>query len=256
MKNAGNAVTADDIRRALELSYAPPEWYIGFEVGNGTGTELRRYADAIAVNAYPSKGFEVRGFEIKVSKQDLKSELENGAKSDEIARYCDYWFLVVPKGLVDGFVLPPTWGVLEYHDGKLRMKTRAEKLQKTNPTPGFLCAMLRGRERAAVKAAENAAKQAEDEIRRRVLAGVVNSEEKLKVLCEKLEEIKAATGIELDTWKPTSDIIERIKLAQSLKVVPRKLEDVKWHVTRLLENVQEIQSAVDSVYSQSPREGE
>ena len=103
-------VTAADIRQALTNTYTSPEWYLGFEVGNSTGANCSRHADAVAINAYPSKGFEVRGFEIKVSKQDLKSELENGLKSDEIARFCDYWFLVVPKGLTDGFTLPPTWG--------------------------------------------------------------------------------------------------------------------------------------------------
>ncbi len=125
-------VAAQDIRDALELRYQPPEWYLGFEVGDSTGTDNTRHADAVAINAYPSKGFQTIGFEIKVSKSDLKSELENGAKSDAIAKYCDNWFLVTPKGLTKDFTLPPTWGVMEYHDGKLRQTTPAALRTNSN----------------------------------------------------------------------------------------------------------------------------
>lgn len=141
-------ITAQMIRNALAKKYQTPEWYLGFEVGNSTGLGCNRHADAVAINAYPSKGYETRGFEIKVSRADLSKELENGIKSEEIAMFCDYWFLVVPAGLAKGFTLPPTWGVMEYRDGKITQTQPAAKLDKSAPSKGFLCAMLRGRERA------------------------------------------------------------------------------------------------------------
>ena len=75
-------VTAQDIRAALRKTYCEPDWYLGFEVGNGTGARLRRHADAVAICNYPSRGYEIRGFEIKVSRNDLKSELDNCAKAE------------------------------------------------------------------------------------------------------------------------------------------------------------------------------
>jgi hypothetical protein len=250
------AVTSDDIRKALSETYTSPEWYLGFEVGNSTGANCRRHADAVAINAYPSKGFEIRGFEIKVSKQDLKSELENGIKSDEIARFCDYWFLAVPKGLTDGFTLPPTWGVIEYMDGKLRQKVRAEKLDKTQPTIGFLCAMLRGRERTVINAASKVTADRERQIRRDALYGVKNAEKELHNLREKLTEINAATGISLDTWEPTRQIIDRLNAAKSLDIIARNIRFLEKSAKGLMEDAQEMQTAVNTILAGEQKQDE
>lgn len=240
-------VNAGMICRALESAYQPPEWYLGFEVGNSTGASCRRHADAVAVNAYPSKGFETRGFEIKVSKRDLEAELKNGIKSDEIARFCDYWFLVTPKGLSDSFTIPPTWGVIEYHDGKLVHKTRAEKLEKAAATPGFLCAMLRGRERAVSEAAGRITADREEQIRRETLWRAGSAENDLKQIREKLDEIKEATGISLDSWTPTPSIIYRLKAASSLEIITRNIRAIERAAKMLTEDTQEIQTAVDAI---------
>lgn len=76
-------VDANTLRQALKETYRAPEWYLGFEVGNSTGSQCRRYADAVAVNAYPSRGFEIRGFEIKVSKiKEAVDQIMLGEKGD------------------------------------------------------------------------------------------------------------------------------------------------------------------------------
>lgn len=59
-------VETADINKALLAMYREPEWYLGFEVGNSCGCECMRHADAVAMNAYPSRGFEVRGFEVHI----------------------------------------------------------------------------------------------------------------------------------------------------------------------------------------------
>jgi hypothetical protein len=179
MNTSPEKITADMIRKALEAAYQPPEWYIGFEVGNSTGANTRRHADATAINAYPSQGYTIRGFEIKVSKQDLAAELQQGGKSDSIAQYCDYWFLVTPKGLTDDFTLPPTWGVLEYDKGKLRQKHKATQIESVAPTRGFLCAMLRGRERALMEKAKNVLAEREQQIKRDAVSGEQNAKRDL-----------------------------------------------------------------------------
>lgn len=249
------AVTADDIRRMLESAFAPPEWYIGFEVGNSTGTNCRRHADAVAINAYPSKGFEVRGFEIKVSKSDLKAELENGVKSDEIARFCDYWFLVVPKGLADGFTLPPTWGVIEYCDSGLRQKVKAERLPRMEPTIGFLCAMLRGRERVVLESSYRVTAEREEQIRQQTLWSVKDSTIQLENLRQKLAEVKEATGISLDGWEPTKRIVERLKAADSLDLIARNVQCIQRSAEGMVQDVQEIKSAVKAIRAGEEVEG-
>ena len=244
-----NLVTAEMIRAALENTYCSPEWYLGFEVGNSTGANCRRHADAVAINAYPSKGFETRGFEIKVSKQDLTAELKNGLKSDEIARFCDYWFLVVPKGLSDEFTLPPTWGVIEYHEGKLRQKRKAKKLESQEPTAGFLCAMLRGRERLTASAANKITAEREDQIRRDAVWRAGNAEKNLKNLYEKLDEIKSKTGIELNNWTPTQTIIDRLNAAKSLNTITHYVQSIKGASEELIKYSKKIESAVNAIHS-------
>lgn len=249
-------ITAEHIRRALEDAYTSPEWYLGFEVGNSTGANCRRHADAVAVNAYPSKGFETRGFEIKVNKQDLATELSNGIKSDQIARFCDYWFLVTPKGLSDGFTLPPTWGVIEYHDGKLRQKTKAAYLEKISPTAGFLCAMLRGRERAVYETARKITTEREEQIRHETRWKANSAEKDLVRLREKLTEIKNSTGIALDDWTPTQSVIDRLNAVTSLEIITRNIRFIEKSAKGLLEDAQEIMTAASAMRSGKECESE
>ncbi len=244
-------VSADDIRAALGKVYLPPEWYLGFEVGNSTGSNCRRHADAVAINAYPSKGFEIRGFEIKVSKQDLASELKVGAKSDSVAKYCDYWFLVVPKGLTDSFTLPPTWGVIEYQDGKLTQKIKATKLDKEPVTAGFLCAMLRGRERASADKFYAERREMEKDIRESLSWQQESATETLVKLRAKLEDIKGATGISLNEWTATEPIIAKLKAAQELDVVADKMCHIQRMAERMSKLAEEAQGAAEFLLPKS-----
>lgn len=240
-------ISSQDIRSALEAQYTTPEWYLGFEVGNSTGSDCRRHADAVAVNAYPSKGFEIRGFEIKISKSDLKSELENGLKSDEVARYCDYWFLVVPKGLADEFTLPITGGVIEYQDGKLRQKTKATRLDKQSPSTGFLCAMLRGRDRAFNDEVNKLANKIAVQRQSNTTYQARQDKKNLEQLLEKIEEIKEKTGIELSSWSPAQSIIDRLNAAQNLNVIAREVDHIQYEAERMLKSAEAIRIAAQAM---------
>lgn len=247
MSEAQAKVTAEDIRNALLAQYTAPEWYLGFEVGNSTGAYCRRHADAVAVNAYPSKGFETRGFEIKISKSDLQAEINNGLKADEIARYCDYWFLVTPKGLTSGFTLPPTWGVIEYSDGALRQKVPAQTLPKQPASIGFLVAMLRGRERIIEAHARKISEEAREQIRREALCGVKNAENELARIRGKLDKIKAETGIDLSEWVPPDRIIRRIKAANALDEIADQVHWVNREAGSIASSSAKIQAILEQI---------
>ena len=137
-------VTSSDIRVALEKRYCAPEWCLMHEVANGTGFTGKRYADCIAMDLFPSRGLAIHGLEIKVSRSDLSNELKNPDKADEIAQYCDLWYIVTPKGLTDGMELPLPWGVIELHEtGLLREKKRAKPLDAKPLTRSFIAALAR-----------------------------------------------------------------------------------------------------------------
>lgn len=59
------------------------------EVANSTGGEARRFADAVTIGLWPSKGYSVEGYEIKVSKSDLEHELQDITKWEAVGQFCD-----------------------------------------------------------------------------------------------------------------------------------------------------------------------
>jgi hypothetical protein len=136
-------MTAIDFIRALKARYAPPSWAFLTEVGNGTGVNCRRHADAVAMGVWPSRGLELYGFEVKVSRSDWKRELENPIKAEEICRFMDRWFIVANPGVVADGELPPTWGLLVPAKDGLRAVTPAPALQPEPISRGFLAALLR-----------------------------------------------------------------------------------------------------------------
>lgn len=84
-----------EIHTALRARFALPEYALMFEVRSGTGHSSQvRYADAMALGLWPSRGLELTGFEIKVSRSDWLRELKEPQKADRIGRFCDRWYVV------------------------------------------------------------------------------------------------------------------------------------------------------------------
>lgn len=108
-------MSEDQLRDALRARYPASAWALFDELRNGTGWSRRtaRSADAVVFSLWPSRGLDLHGFEIKVDRRDLVRELAAPQKADEIARYCDFWWLVLstPK-IAEGLSIPRTWGVL------------------------------------------------------------------------------------------------------------------------------------------------
>lgn len=136
------------IRQLLREKFAPPAYAFFEEVKNQTGYSKRseRYADALALSLWPSRGIHMLGFEIKVSRADWKRELDDPAKAAEFSKYCVGWYVVAPEGIVERLELPRTWGLIEVPEkGRKRLMTRVEAPPLT-PQPwdqSFVAALLR-----------------------------------------------------------------------------------------------------------------
>ncbi len=137
-------VTTAQIASAMREAYRQPEWALFFEVGNATGFNTKRHADAVAMNMYPSRGLSLHGFEFKISKSDWKRELADPQKAEEIAQYCDLWSVVAGPGVVGPGELPVSWGLIELVNGKLRTRVAAAKHEAKPLTRSFIAAILRG----------------------------------------------------------------------------------------------------------------
>ncbi|MHB8430202.1 MAG: hypothetical protein ACYDDZ_06680 [Acidimicrobiales bacterium] len=139
-------IDAYGLVRKLKLRFPSNAYALLTQVPNVTGAGERRWADAIAFGLWPSRGLDVHGFEVKVSRSDWRVERKEPAKAEEIGRFCDFWWVVVP-GKRDAIItrgeLPMTWGILRWSGGRWVVDRAAPKRKAEEPGRSFLAAVLR-----------------------------------------------------------------------------------------------------------------
>lgn len=167
MAKAAIKINSAEIRKAMSSRWAAPEYAIMWEVGEGTGSHSGRYADAVIMSLWPSRGLELHGIEIKVSRSDWRREAADPKKAEAVAKYCDRWYVHTPKGLItDISEVPPAWGVREF-DGRQWTTLKEASITEAAPvTRKFLAAMLRradGTMRGMIDEAVRASRETEVE---------------------------------------------------------------------------------------------
>ena len=139
-------ITAKDILSLLRQKYLDSrEWVVASEVQRKTGWSDRRY-DFVAMNCFESTGQKIEVVEIKVSKSDLRHELEEAEKHTIIFDEIDYYSLAAPAEIIDMRIIPPKWGVYAYQDGKLVTKRKPLHLHdefKTTVSRTFAASFMR-----------------------------------------------------------------------------------------------------------------
>jgi len=216
-------VSATDLYEMIAQRFRAPEWAVLPGVASATGTGVTRRCDALAMNLWPSRGLELHGFEIKVSRGDFLRELKAPEKAETIARYCDRWWLVVSDAdiVLDG-ELPPTWGLLVRRGSSLRLKRDAGQLTPIPISRHFLAALLRvaattmpgpAKLEAETKAAREAGfeegQKSSDWHRRHV-------DEELKTAKTKLEQLTTTLGISDHrdlSWRSDEKIARAVRFA-------------------------------------------
>lgn len=136
-------------RRYREVEQAmPPKNIVLEEVAPSTGF-AGGWADALVLGAWPSKGFQLDGFEIKASKADLKRELADLGKHRQLARYCDTWTLLAWDGAVlDVPGIPAEWGIMRVGvdadgDHKIVLDKKPARLTPEPWPRAFVASMVR-----------------------------------------------------------------------------------------------------------------
>lgn len=140
-------ITAADVKLALRDYYPPGEYAVAYEVARGTGVMARRHLDMIAMNLWPSRGHTINGIEVKVSRSDWRREKAEPAKAEEIAQFCDYFYVAAPIGVIPKDEIPDGWGHLEYRLGKIRQTKAATKLSAKPVDRHFVAAFVRSARR-------------------------------------------------------------------------------------------------------------
>jgi len=204
--------TESNVFQLLRQRFRSPAFVLLPQVRNGTGyaRTKERWADAIAVSVYPSRGLSLTGLEIKVTKSDWRKELANPDKAAPIQKYCRYWYVVAPKGIIPPSEVPDTWGLLECTEKRVYAIKEALRNQETPVDMLLLCSILR-------KVAEVSTPA--DEVRLLVekAKGVGTDLVSEAVRCERLE-------YELDCLKET---VKRFQEASGVKI------ETRWDVAKI-----------------------
>ena len=119
-------ITAQDILGLLAERYSDSQRYAcAAEVSPRTGAWERRI-DFLAMWCWQSDMYKIEGFEIKVSKSDLRRELQDPDKHAVFFEEIDFYWLAAPSDVIgDMSLLPPKWGVMKVvrgNDGKLSLE--------------------------------------------------------------------------------------------------------------------------------------
>ena len=205
-------ITAEDMEKHLANRYYDArEWVFLTQVHSSTGG-ASRIADAMAFNMYRSTGYEVLGFEIKVSRSDWLSEMKQMSKSNEIMEYCDKWFLVVSDAsIVKDGELPKHWGLLVLKDDKLVLKVRPTPQKPKEMPMHFIASILRrgADEVSKIRSRHVHRDEIQDEIRKAEERGYERgrgyngkqTEENLKKLRENIIAFEESTGMKIEEWR-------------------------------------------------------
>jgi hypothetical protein len=240
---------------ALQKRYSEPEWILLRNVRNAVGYARKeeRYADAIALNLWPSRGLEVVGFEIKSYRNDWLKELSKPDKSAPIQKFCDKWYIAVgQEDIIQPGELPPTWGLMvPTRKESLKVKVEAPALQPV-PIDKLFCLSL---VRSAVKESnppEVLQKQLNDAKKAGIETGREGAKSDLSALNNRLSdlsksvrEFEEASGVKINSWD-SGRIGEAVKLVTKtnvLSVVQYQRDAIK----RLLKDLDEAVDELDKM---------
>lgn len=133
-----------DLLALIRKRHPLPRWVVIPEVGNGTGYNVKRHADAVALGIWPSDGHAIHGFEVKTSRADVQREMADPTKADAVGKYVDHWWIVVSGlDIIDGIVIPASWGILVPKSGVLREHRKAPKRKAVPIDRNFSAAIVR-----------------------------------------------------------------------------------------------------------------
>jgi hypothetical protein len=196
---------AQDVIAALRKRYPDPAWAFLEQVANGTGSNQSRWADAIAMSLWPSRGIELHGIEVKVSRSDWLSELNNPAKADAFQRYCHRWWLAIgDEKIVQPGELPPTWGLLVLKGDTIRCKTEATAAEPKPIDVVFLAGILRNVAKLDTEAVNKARNEGYADgyanAKKNLEHSDKNVEGQLKEIRQSLLEFETASGLHVNKY--------------------------------------------------------
>ena len=198
-------VTTKLVMAALAKRYPAPEYALFPEVRDHTGfaRATPHTADALVMGLWPSRGLELLGFEVKVSRADWQRELKDPSKAEAVCRFCDRWWIAAGSaGIVQAGELPPTWGLLVLTSRGFRVEVDAPRLDpQPIDRPMLASLMRRVHERTVPDTHLKEAERKGYERGRRVGYGDAETlKEQVADLRTTIAEFECRSGVQLRGW--------------------------------------------------------
>lgn len=216
----------DDVQAAMRKTWCAPEYALVWEVAPATGAAhgRQRYADAMIMSLWPSRGQYLHGVEIKVSRSDWLREAKDPSKAERLAAYCDYWWVhTVPGVIHDLAEVPIMWGVRVW-DGKRWSTLREAKRTDAQPVDrGFLASLMRRGdeqvEAAARAKVQNVIEAERANIQQQIDSGIRAHTARSDKALDAIRKFKETSGIDLLGSERDFNIPDPRRLGAIVKVV-------------------------------------
>lgn len=249
MRSIAEKLTTADVNAALRLRYTAPEWALMFEVAASTGW-AGRYADAIAMNMYPSRGLALHGHEVKISRSDWLRELKKPEKAEAISQYCDFWWVVTLPEIVRADELPLGWGLMELRGKSLKVVTKAPQRDTTSLDRNFMAAMLRRAhqidEATVAKLVEAGLEQRTDYLCRTHASELASARADKFAFDRSLKEIQERTGFDFYELISGERMATMLQLAKALSRYgkPERMQEVLRSLSQARTDIERAEHAV------------
>lgn len=233
-------MTEFELFQSLRPHYPSREYALIPQVANGTGAGAFRHCDALVLSLWPSRGIHLSGFEIKTHRGDWMRELRNPEKAEEIAQYCNYWWIVASGPFVKADELPQPWGLMTWDQRKHELlKTKSAPFREAlKPDLPFLAAALRKAQEVVTPAAalQEARYEGLEKGREESAEKCKHDLEEFANLQRRVKAFEKASGISIVGWNSAENIGEVVKQVLN-GTVERDREKLLSIATRLVHDL-------------------
>lgn len=236
----------------LRRHFPRPAYALLTGVADGTGYAPVRTADALVMGVWPSRGLHLHGVEIKCSRHDWLRELRAPEKADQIARFCDRWWLVSAETDVRPEEIPEAWGHLVAKGDRLRVAKDAPLLDPLPISRRFLAAILRRavEQMAADAVIERERAEAAAEARAAgIEVGGASWKGRYDDLAARVAEFEALSGVHIvDQWSLGNVAAAVAALTSGRRLTRGAVQSARLAVERAVEALDALEAAfVDAV---------
>lgn len=232
-------LTTQQVIKRLASKFPSPQYGFLTQIRNGTGGLYGGTADAMAMSVWPSRGLELYGFEVKVSRTDWLKEWKKPEKAENFAGYMHYWYLVVGnEDIVKAEELPATWGLIVPSGNGLKITKQAPKNEHIVPIDYVLMGGIFRNVAEQCVAKETLQDRFDEQFERGKewqQRYVKEAERELGELKTALADFHKASGIQISQWGNNGDLGKAVRA-----VLDGKDKKYQEKISKMLERAQNL----------------